>query len=69
MKKLSIDKIKIKYPICKKVFLIYMKNEPQMHFGLTGTITLIDDIGQIHVNWNNGSRLAISNNDDIFILY
>ena len=46
-----------------------MKNEPQMHFGLTGTITLIDDIGQIHVNWNNGSRLAISNNDDIFILY
>lgn len=27
--------------------------------GTRGTITRVDDIGQIHVNWDNGSTLAL----------
>ena len=25
----------------------------------TGIVDFIDDIGQIHINWNNGSTLAL----------
>ena len=34
--------------------------------GLKGTIRKIDDIGQIHINWENGSSLAIDPNIDKF---
>lgn len=35
--------------------------------GDTGTITKVDDIGQIHVNWDNGSTLALIYGEDRFI--
>ena len=42
-----------------KIKLICMKNEPQMPSGLIGTIEFIDDAKQIHVQWENGSSLAL----------
>ena len=35
--------------------------------GLEGTVTLVDDIGQIQVNWDNGSTLAIDPEIDSFV--
>ena len=35
--------------------------------GDTGTITKVDDICQIHVNWDNGSTIALVYGEDRFI--
>lgn len=42
-----------------KVRLLYMESEPQMPKGLEGIIDYVDDAPQIHVNWENGSSLAL----------
>ena len=34
--------------------------------GSIGTVTLIDDAGQIHVRWDNGSSLALIPESDRF---
>ena len=49
-----------------KVRLIYMYNEPQMPKGLIGVVDHIDDINQIHVNWENHSSLALIHGVDKF---
>ena len=36
--------------------------------GQRGTVIYIDDIGQIHMHWDNGSTLAIIPEEDEFIL-
>ena len=44
----------------KRVELIYMKDDyTDLKPGDKGTINFIDDIGQIHVDWDNGSKLAL----------
>ena len=49
-----------------KVRLIYMKGEPQMPKGLEGEVDSVDDVGQIHINWSNGSTLALNTAVDEF---
>ena len=39
-----------------------------MYDGLEGTIESVDDIGQIHVRWDNGSSLALNYEEDSFEL-
>ena len=63
MTRKEIDRIKAEYPPGSHVKLIEMKGEPQMLYGLKGTVMAIDDIGQIHVNWENGSTLALTEED------
>ena len=31
--------------------------------GTTGTVDSIDDVGTVHVRWDNGSRLGLTAND------
>lgn len=49
------------------VELISMEDEPQMPAGLLGLVKGVDDAGQIHVNWQNGSSLALVPSVDKFI--
>ena len=51
-----------------KIKLIYMHGEPQMQYGLIGTVEFIDDANQIHVRWENGSSLALIPEVDKFEL-
>ena len=51
------------------VRLISMYREPQMKAGMTGKTTSVDDIGQIHVAWDNGSSLALNCEVDQFIAF
>ncbi len=48
------------------VMLEEMRGETQMPFGLKGTVKFVDDMGQIHMNWENGSSLALNVNEDKF---
>jgi ABC-type sulfate transport system substrate-binding protein len=43
-----------------------MEGEPSMPEGLLGTVAYVDDIGQVHVSWENGSNLALNVDADRF---
>ena len=47
------------YNVGETVELEYMDDPYAPPMGTKGTITSIDDIGQIHVDWENGSSLAL----------
>lgn len=62
----DIRDIKSKYKSDMRIRLINMSGEPQMYCGLKGTIHIVDDMGQIHVKWDNGSSLALNIDVDSF---
>ena len=62
-----VDKIKRQYPAGTRVKLIEM-NDPQAPPPHTkGTVTGVDDMGNIMVRWDNGSGLSLIPNEDIFV--
>ena len=65
MKNENIERIRKQYPAGTQVQMIYMEGELQMKKGLKGIVQKVDDIGQIHVKWENGSTLAINLKRDI----
>lgn len=56
---LDIDYLKKKYKPGMFVVLDYMDDKQAPPKGTKGEIHHIDDIGQIHVKWDNGSGLAL----------
>lgn len=62
----EIMRIKEEYPKDTQVQLYSMKGEPQMPTGMKGKVKLVDDIGQIHVSWENGSTLPLNTEEDQF---
>ena len=55
----KVELIRRKYPIGTRIKLNYMKDDYPVPSGTKGIVDFIDDAGQIHVNWNNGSSLAL----------
>lgn len=55
----KVERLRNVYKPGIKVRLLYMEGEQQMAEGLEGTIDYVDDAPQIHVNWENGSSLAL----------
>lgn len=52
-----------------RVRLIYTNDQYTMlRSGDEGTVGLIDDMGTIHVSWDNGSRLGLIPGVDIFVV-
>lgn len=64
--KRKLEMIRNTYPAGTKVVLDEMQGEPQMKQGLKGEVFAVDDYGQIHVNWENGSTLALNIEVDRF---
>lgn len=64
----NIKEIKEQYPKGTPVVLKNMNEEPQMPYGLKGKVEFVDDAGQIHVNWENGSSLALNIKEDTFAI-
>lgn len=62
----EIERLRKKYPEGTRIRLFSMTGEPQMQEGLTGTVRFVDDIGSIHVDWDNGSTLALIPDEDDF---
>jgi hypothetical protein len=54
------------YPKGSIVILVNMYGEPKMPKGIKGIVDEVDDIGQIHVKWENGSSLALNVEVDSF---
>ena len=54
------------YPEGTQICLDEMEGERNMLPGLKGKVCYVDDAGQIHVNWENGSSLAVLPEVDSF---
>lgn len=61
----ALKQLKTNYPPGTKVILVKM-NDPytKLQPGDKGTVTNVDDIGTIHVNWDCGSSLGVVFNED-----
>ena len=57
---------KKKYPKGTIIELIHMDDPQAPPSGTTGEVEFVDDIGQIHMKWSNGSGLALNTNYDKF---
>lgn len=62
----EVKRIKEKYPKDTPVRLYSMEGENQMPFGMKGKVVSVDDIGQIHTAWENGSTLPLNPEMDQF---
>ena len=64
---MNVASIKNKYPAGTRIKLIEM-NDPwnPVEPGTEGTVRLVDDIGQIHMKWDNGRTLALVPGQDEF---
>lgn len=60
--------MKEKYPRDTPIQLVSMAGETQMPSGMKGKVLFVDDIGQIHTQWENGSTLALNVEEDTFIV-
>lgn len=60
MRKEIIEIIRKQYPKGTRVELVRMEDPQSPPTGTQGTVIAVDDIGTIHVNWDNGSSLGIA---------
>lgn len=66
MTKMQLENLKTLYPKHTKVQLVHMRDEYAPPEGTIGYVTNVDDMGTIHVNWQNGSSLGLVEGVDIF---
>ena len=65
--KAYLEQLRKQYPKGTKLQMITMRNEKYpISPGTVGEVTHIDDIGSIHMKWENGSSLAIIPEVDSF---
>ena len=62
----EVKRIKEMYPINTRICLIYMKDDRFIAPGTEGTVRIVDDMGTIHVDWDNGRRLGLIPGEDSF---
>lgn len=62
----TVERIKKDYPVGTRVELISMDDPHAVDFGMKGTVRIVDDMGTIHVNWDNGRRLGLIVGEDVF---
>ena len=62
-----LAQLRKQYPVGTKIQLISMRDEKYpIPPGTVGEVTHIDDMGSIHMNWQNGSSLALIPEVDSF---
>ena len=63
----ELEQLRQQYPKGTRLKLIAMEDPQGVPEGTVGEVELIDDIGQIHMKWENGSGLALIPEADKFI--
>lgn len=53
------NKVKEMYPKGTRIELIHMEDTQAVFPGTKGTVELVDDMGTIHMKWDNGRRLGL----------
>lgn len=60
----KIQRLKEQYPSGIRVELLEMNDISAPPIGILGTVKFVDDIGTIHVKWDNGSNLGVAYPED-----
>lgn len=60
-----INVIKRDYPKGTRVVLVKMDDEQAPSKGTEGTVEYVDDIGTVHISWDNGSKLGAVIGEDL----
>lgn len=60
----SLEKLMKKYPEGTRVELISMNDVQAPPKGTLGTVFYVDDIGTVHVRWDNGLSLGVVYGED-----
>lgn len=68
MDRQQIENVKRIYTPGLVIILVKMAGEPSMPRGLKGPITHVNDMGLIHVRWEDGSGLTVDPQEDEFVL-
>jgi hypothetical protein len=64
---MNIGYLKELYPKGTRIQLIHMSDPwHPIESGTKGTVRLVDDMGTIHVDWDNGRRLGLIVGEDSF---
>ena len=61
----TVGMLRINYPQGSRVELVKMDDVQAPPLGTQGTVTEVDDIGTIMVDWDNGSKLGVVLGEDI----
>jgi len=61
---INIQRLKEQYPSGARVELLEMNDTSAPPIGTLGTVKYVDDIGTIHVKWDNGSNLGVAYPED-----
>ena len=61
----TVNGLKEKYPKGCRVELVYMDDVQAPPIGILGTVVMVDSIGTIHVDWDNGCGLGVVYGEDI----
>lgn len=64
MKKEELAALRNYYKKGTRVMLIRMDDKQAPPPGTCGVVEFVDDIGTIHVRWDNGSSLGVVRNED-----
>ncbi|MCH4190888.1 MAG: DUF4314 domain-containing protein [Butyrivibrio sp.] len=59
IKKEQLKELRLQYPVETRIELIRMDDPAAPPIGTQGTVTGVDDIGDILVDWDNGSSLNV----------
>ena len=63
----QVERIKERYPIGTRIELLSTMDDIQgVEKGIKGTVIGVDDIGTIHMKWDNGRGLGLIPGEDNF---
>ena len=62
----TVERIRADFPVSSRVMMVYSADPfAPIEGGTEGTVSSVDDIGTIHVNWDNGRCLGVILGEDV----
>jgi len=61
----ALQALRERFPKGTRVELVQMDDPQAPSIGTKGTVIGVDDIGTIHVKWDNGSGLGVAYGEDV----
>lgn len=52
----------------KRVKCVHMNDEYPVESGEEGTVSCVDDMGTVHVEWDNGRRIGLVPKEDQYVV-
>ena len=65
VKREIVERLRKQYPAGSRVELVRMNDEQAPPIGTHGTVTGVDDLGNIMVSWDNGGSLSVVYGEDL----